>query len=100
MFDVGRTGLSTDLRQFLAALEFVKAFNPGLDLELVARLTDIGHIDRQHVSTNRCPRYPAGAVRVDIFVRCSLLALVLLLEEAPFQTGSQRILWRYGGLHP
>lgn len=51
MFDVGRTGLGTDLRQFLAAPEFVKAFNPGLDLELVARLTDIGHIDRQHVST-------------------------------------------------
>ena len=25
--------------------------NPGLDLELVARLTDIGQIDRQHVST-------------------------------------------------
>lgn len=99
MFDVGRTGLSTDLRQFLAALEFVKAFNPGLDLELgpAHRYRSYRSTARQH---NRCPRYPAGAVRVDIFVRCSLLALVLLLEEAPFQTGSQRILWRYGGLHP
>ena len=50
MFDVSRTGLGTDLRQFLAAPEFVKAFNPRLDLELVARLADIGQID-QHVST-------------------------------------------------
>jgi hypothetical protein len=93
MFDVGRTGLSTDLRQFLAALEFVKAFNPGLDLELGP-----AHRYRSYRSTAR--QHNAGAVRVDIFVRCSLLALVLLLEEAPFQTGSQRILWRYGGLHP
>ncbi|HWX05838.1 MAG TPA: hypothetical protein VN065_08410 [Bradyrhizobium sp.] len=49
-FDVGRTGLGIDLRQFLAAPKFVQAFNPGLDLELVARLTDIAQIDRQDVS--------------------------------------------------
>ena len=50
MFDVSRTGLSIDRRQFLAAPKFVKAFNPRLDLELVAWLADIGQIDRQHVS--------------------------------------------------
>jgi hypothetical protein len=50
MFDVGRAGLGIDLRQFLAAPKFVEPFNPSHDLELVARLADIGQIDREHVS--------------------------------------------------
>src|SRR5258706_3805581 len=49
MFAVGRTGQCIDLQQFLAAPKFVEPFNPSLDLELVARLADIGQIDRQNV---------------------------------------------------
>src|ERR1700676_744823 len=47
MFDIGRTGLSIDRRQFLAAPKIIEPFNPRLDLELIARLTDVGQIDRQ-----------------------------------------------------
>jgi hypothetical protein len=51
MPDICGAGLGIDRGQFLGAPEFIKAFNPGSDLELLARFADIGQIDRQYVST-------------------------------------------------
>jgi hypothetical protein len=51
MFDIGRTGLSIDRRQFFVTQKIIEPFNPRLDLELIARLTDVGQIDRQHIGT-------------------------------------------------
>ncbi|WP_407159276.1 hypothetical protein [Bradyrhizobium sp. STM 3557] len=48
--DICGAGLGIDRGQFLAAPEFVEAFNPGANLELIVRLADIGQIDRQYVS--------------------------------------------------
>ncbi|WP_431015150.1 hypothetical protein [Bradyrhizobium pachyrhizi] len=49
MFDVTGTGLRVNCRQLLATPEIVEPLNPRFNFKLVARLTDVGQIDRQHV---------------------------------------------------
>ncbi|WP_063790136.1 hypothetical protein [Bradyrhizobium pachyrhizi] len=49
MFDVTGTGLRVDGGQPLATPEIVEPVDPRFNFELVARLTDVGQIDRQHV---------------------------------------------------
>lgn len=61
MLDVSRADLSIDGRQFFAAPKLVETFNPGLDLELVAWLADIGQIDRQYVGAVDVLNVPPGA---------------------------------------
>jgi hypothetical protein len=95
MFDVGRTSLSLDRRQFFAAPEFVEPFDPGFDLELVARLSDIGQIDRQHIGTFDVLDILPAAFGLILLSDGNQLRLALPLEAASFQSGSQRILWRY-----
>jgi hypothetical protein len=51
MSDIYGAGLGIDRGQFPTTPEFIEAFNPSSDLELVARFADIGQIDRQYVST-------------------------------------------------
>ncbi|WP_456814835.1 hypothetical protein [Bradyrhizobium sp. USDA 4529] len=49
MFDVTGTGLRVDCRQLLATPKIVEPVDPRLNFKLVARLADVGQIDRQHV---------------------------------------------------
>jgi hypothetical protein len=45
MFRIAGAGLSIDLRQRLSSPVVIEAVDPGLNLELIAGLADIGQID-------------------------------------------------------
>ena len=62
MSDVRSTGLSIDLRQFLATPKFIEAIYPSLDLKLLARLPDIGQIDGQRVGAVDVLDIPSAAL--------------------------------------
>ena len=61
---VRQAGVGIDLRQHLAAPEFVEAADPGSDLELITGFPDIRKIDREDVSAVDILNVPAAACRL------------------------------------
>ena len=61
---VRQAGVGIDLRQHLAAPEFVEAADPGRDLELIAGFPDIREIDLEDVSAVDLLNVPVTACRL------------------------------------